>query len=200
MYTPGSPHFFYFEQDPPRWEKKKKKKKLQGFLGRKVTRQNSRTLPHALNHSSAIAETLILTELLVCKPQFLCRLPTLLYDYKRRNPFFHLIPRARSSSSRPQAPWELPVPTPPNGAAPAAAAGARFALVNSRRPPLFPGSRFAAAAASAQDQPTKRVFRLGNTHKTGAEGTTNVPMEAIVTAPLAGDCAKSSFLRAACCL
>lgn len=67
-------------------------KKLQGFFGSKVTRQNSRALPHVLNHCQRLQKTLILTELLVCKPsQFLGRLPTLIHDYKRRNSSFHLI-------------------------------------------------------------------------------------------------------------
>lgn len=63
MYVPGSPHFFYFEKDPPRHTKKS-----EAFLGRKVTEQNSQALPHASIILRRLQKTLILTELLAYKP------------------------------------------------------------------------------------------------------------------------------------
>lgn len=194
MYTPGSPHFFYSIKDPPGHTK--------NYRASSAEKRLDKTLKPCLMPSIIpqwLQKTLTLTELLVCKPSpFLRRLPPLLHDYTRQDSSSHWnFQSARSSSSRPQ----LRACSSRGGPV-----GGRLAPGNSRRPPLGPGSRSAAAAASAtshaQDRPPVRVFRLRKTHGPGARGTTKPTYgshrdRCSPTGP--GELVLPSSLRAACC-
>lgn len=151
---------------------KKTDQDTQKLKGSSAEKRLDKTLEPCLTPSiipQRLQKTLTLTELLVCKPSpFLRRLPPLLHDCTRRDSSSHWnFQSACSSSSRPQ----LRACSSRGGPV-----GGRLAPGNSRRPPLGPGSRSAAAAASAtshaQDRPTARVFRLRKEHGTGARGTT----------------------------